>query len=70
MRGNMVPFRTGSAAVLPAAGKAEIIRGFATNVVVAEVVVETLSVAKRSSAVLPSARERLGARKLLSGRPS
>jgi len=42
----MVPLSTGSAAVLPATGEAEIIGGFAANVVIAEVVVETLSVAE------------------------
>jgi len=60
----MVPLSAGSAAVLPVAGEAEVIRGFAADVVVAEVVVETLSVAKRSGALFPSARERLGARGL------
>jgi hypothetical protein len=60
----MVPLSAGSAAVLPVTGEAEVIRGFATDVVVAEVVVESLSVAKRSSALFPPARERLGARGL------
>jgi hypothetical protein len=64
----MVTLSAGSAAVLPEAGEAEVIRGFAADVVVAEVVVETVSIGKRSSALFPSARERFGARGLLNGR--
>ena len=63
----MVPLSTSSAAVLPVAGEAEIIGGFAANVVVAEVIVETLGVAKQSSALLPSARERVGGQGVRSG---
>ena len=47
----MVTFSAGSAAVLPLAGEAEVIRGFAADVVVAKVVVETLSVGKGSRAL-------------------
>ena len=60
----MVALSTGSTAVLPLAGEAEVVGGFAANVVVAEVVVESLCVVKRSSALFPSAWERLGARGL------
>lgn len=56
----MVTFSASSTAILPLAGEAEVIRGFAADVVVAEVVVESLSVGKRSSALFPSARERVG----------
>lgn len=46
MGGNMVPLSAGRAAVLPVAGEAEVARGLAANVVVAEVVVESLGVVK------------------------
>ena len=63
----MVTFSASSTAILPLAGEAEVIRGFAADVVVAEVVVETLSVGKRSRALFPSAWERVGGRGLRSG---
>jgi hypothetical protein len=64
MGSNMVPLSAGRAAVLPVAGKAEVVGGFATDVVVAEVVVESLGVAKRSTARLPLTWERVRARGL------
>ena len=66
----MVTFRACSAAVLPLAGEAEVIRGFAADVLVAKVVVETLSVGKGSSALLPSAREGVRGRGLSTRRRS
>ena len=53
----MVTLSAGSPAVLPVTGEAEVIRGFAADVVVAEVVVEAFSIRKRSSTLFPSARE-------------
>lgn len=53
----MVTLSAGSPAVLPVTGEAEVIRGFAADVVVAEVVVEGFSISKRSSTLFPSARE-------------
>jgi hypothetical protein len=57
----MVPLSAGNAAVLPLAGEAEVIRGLAANVVVAEMVVECLRVAIRSRTLLPPTWERVGA---------
>lgn len=59
MGGNMVTFSASSTAILPLAGEAEVIRGFAADVLVAKVVVEALSVGKGSRALLPSTRERV-----------
>lgn len=67
MGGNMVTFSASSTAILPLAGEAEVICGFAADVVVAEVVVEALSVGKRSCALFPSARERVRGRGLTGG---
>lgn len=61
MGGDVIPLGAGSATVLPMAGEAEVVRGSAANVVVAEVVVETLRVVKRPSALSPPAWERLEA---------
>ncbi len=55
MGGDVVTLRAGGTAVLPVASEAEIVGGFATDVVVAEVVVEYLGVGEGTIAVAPFA---------------
>jgi hypothetical protein len=53
MAGNVISFRTAGSAVLPFAGETEIVGTLATNVVIAEMIVEGLWVAKGLSTVFP-----------------
>lgn len=53
MTGNMVALCTGSPAVLPLAGQAEVICTLATNVIIAKVVVKRFRVSKILTAVDP-----------------
>ena len=66
VRGDVVALGAGSAAAVPLAGKAEIVRRLPANVIVAEVGIENLWVGKGTRAVLPLAE--VGCRRRVGGR--